>query len=202
MVTETGARRARQITSSPGNSERPDWPPRPGTKIALYLPEAANPEHQYLVEVEDLDGSMLTLTAPAGVDAEFERTKPEVKLLFPGHRWGWGYDAELVHYERVPTYLWKLRIARGPVPVERRDSERVPHKKIVMLRFSGHSVPAHMLDRSQFGMRCITGRGVPVDVGHRVTVEVEPRSGDVITDALVVWRRLNVNGLELGLMIG
>ncbi len=202
MVTETGSSRARHVASTDHDADRPDWPPRPGTKIALYLPDAANPEHQYLVGIEDLDGSMLTVTAPAGVDPEFERTDPEVKLLLPGRRWGWGYDARLVHDERVANHLWRLRICRGPVPVERRDSERVPHKKIVMLRFSGRSVPAHMLDRSTYGMRCITGRGVPVDVGQRVTVEVDRNAGDVVTDALVVWRRLNANGLEFGLSIG
>lgn len=199
MVTEA-ARRARAIKSTPEDAERPEWPPRPGTKIALYLPDAPDPEHQYLVEVDDLEGTILTVTAPAGVDAELERRKPLVKLLFPGRRWGWGYDAELAASERVPTHLWRLRIQRGPVPVERRDSERVPHKKIVMLRFAGKSVPAHMLDRSTYGMRCITGRGVPVDVGNRITIEIDAKSGDVVHDALVVWRRLNVNGLEFGVM--
>ncbi len=201
MVTQAESRGARAIKSTPDDPERPEWPPRHGTKVALYLPDTPNPDHQYLVEVEDLEGMVLTVTAPAGIEPEFERTKPLVKLLFPGQRWGWGYDADLASYERVPTHLWRLKLSRGPVPVERRDSERVPHKKIVMLRVAAMSIPAHMLDRSAFGMRCVTGRGANIDVGNRVTVEVDAKNGDIVTGALVVWRRLQINGLEFGLSI-
>ncbi len=201
MVTQAGSRRGRAMKSTPDESERPEWPPRHGTKVALYLPDSANPDHQYLVEVEDLEGMVLTVTAPAGIEPDFERSKPVVKLLFPSGRWGWGYDAQLAAHERVPTHIWRLKLTRGPVPVERRDSERVPHKKIVMLRFVGKAVPAHMLDRSAGGMRCITGRGTVLDVGTRVTVEVDTTNGDIVNDALVVWSRLRINGLEIGLSI-
>jgi hypothetical protein len=201
MVTQAESRGARAIKSIPDDPERPEWPPRHGTKVALYLPDTANPDHQYLVEVEDLEGMVLTVTAPAGIESEFERTKPRVKLLFPGRRWGWGYDADLAAYERAPSHLWRLKLSRGPVPVERRDSERVPHKKIVMLRIESMAVPAHMLDRSAFGMRCVTGRGANIDVGNRVTVEIDAKNGDIVTGALVVWRRLQINGLEFGLSI-
>jgi hypothetical protein len=199
MALSTQPRRARDIKATPDEAERPEWPPRAGTKVALYLPDAADPEHQYLVEIDDLAGSVLSVSAPAGVDPDVERVGANVKILFPGRRWGWGYDAELVASDRVPTALWRLKITRGPVPVERRDSERVPHRQIVLVRNGGRSIPAHMLDRSTYGMRCITGKGSVIEVGQRVTVEVDAAAGDVVTEALVVWRRLATNGLEFGL---
>ena len=194
------SRRARGIAATPEDPERPNWPPKAGTKIALYLPEAPDPAHQYLVEVDDLHGSILAVTAPSGVEARLDDgATPAVKILFPGRRWSWGYDAELTEIDRLPVARWHLRIVRGPVPVERRDSERVAHREIVMVKQAGRNLPAHMLDRSEHGMRCITGRGNTVNMGDVVTVEVDVAAGDVVHGAEVVWRRLAINGLEFGL---
>jgi len=199
-ATNGESRRARGIAATPDERERPDWPPKAGTKIALYLPEAPDPEHQYLVEVDDLHGSILAVTAPSGVEARLEHgATPAVKILFPSRRWGWGYDAELTAIDRVPVARWHLHILRGPVPVERRDSERVAHRQIVMVKRAGKNLPAHMLDRSKHGMRCITGRGNTIDIGDVVTVEIDSAAGDVVHAAEVVWRRLALNGLEFGL---
>jgi hypothetical protein len=199
MGMSTEPRRARDIQATPEDADRPEWPPRAGTKVALYLPEAPDPEHEYLVAVDDLQSSVLSVTAPAGVDTQFERSLPTVKILFPGRRWSWGYDANLLAIERVPTGLWRLEITRGPVPVERRDSERVPHRTIVLLKHEGKSMPAHMLDRSDHGMRCITGRGADINVGDTLVAEVDAEAGDIVRRARVVWRRLAASGLEFGL---
>ncbi len=166
-------------------------------KIALYLPESQDPDRQHLVELDDLHGSLLTVRAPAGVD--IEASAQPVKVLFPGRRWGWGYDARLVATEHSPR-VWRLEIERGPVPVERRDSERVAHQQIVVVRCAGKLVPAQLLDRSRHGMRCVAGRAAAIIVGQRVVIEVDLEHGDIVRDAMVVWRRLSSNGLEFGVM--
>jgi hypothetical protein len=197
MVLST-ERRAREARAHP-DLERPEWPPRAGTKVALYLPDSSDPDHEYLVDVDDLHGSVLAVSAPAGFDTDFGESTPAVKMLFPGQRWGWGYDADLVAVDRPPAARWRLKITGGPVPVERRDSQRVPHRKIVLVRRAGKIIPAHMLDRSDHGMRCIAGRGAKIGTGEKLVVGVDPENGDIVYDAVVVWRRLLDSGLEFGL---
>lgn len=164
-------------------------------KVAVYVSDSRDPQRQYLVELEDLDGPALTVRAPAGIDVE--AAGQFVKVLFPGRRHGWGYDTRLVACE---PGLWRLAVERGPVPVERRDSERTAHRQIVVVRVDDRTVPAHLLDRSTHGMRCVAGRGAPILLGSRVTVEVDPESGDVVRGGVVVWRRLASYGLEFGVM--
>lgn len=180
------------------DEERPEWPPRGGTKLAIYLPGSFD-EHS--TEVVGLDGTTLVTAAPSGTGPDVE-TGIEVKLLFPGKHWSWGYDGVLLAVERYPSALWHTRLTRGPVAVERRESLRLPQHRIVVLRPPGRMIPAHMLDRSATGMRGVAGRGVDLATDDIVEVEVDADTGDVISGARVMWRRLSPRGLEFGLYFG
>jgi len=192
-----------------GSAEVPEWPPRAGTKVGLYLPEGADPDHEYLVEVDDLhrpraageatEDQILAVTAPTGVVIDTGGPPTPAKLLFPGPQLGWGYDAEVVAVDPGSRPAWRLRIVCGPVPVERRDSQRVPHRAIVLIRRAGKVIPAHMLDRSDHGMRCIAGRGARIGTGEKVDIGIDVAANDIIDGAIVAWRRMTDSGLEFGL---
>lgn len=165
--------------------------------MCVYLPDSARPEREFACTVIDFQGEALALEPSLALDGETLRQGAGLKLLFPGEAYGWGYDAVLDAIERLPSRTWRMRLTRGPVPVERREWARVATRTIVVVRSRGLVIPAHMLDRSDRGMRLIAGRAVRLDRGQRVDVEIS--EDDSVSQAEVMWRRMALTGLEFGL---
>lgn len=170
------------------------WPPRSGTRCTVYLPDSST-EHRS--EVIDVSGTELLLTPPLGADRARVEPGAGLKLLFPGRGLPIGVDAVLLEAPRSPQVPWMLEVADGPIPVERREHERVPCHQLVVIRVGDRMIPAHMLDRSLQGMRCAAGRGVQLNVDDLIDVEVGEH--ETVRGARVVWQRLGARGLEFGL---
>lgn len=170
------------------------WPPRAGTRCTVYLPDSLT-DHRS--EIVGMSGTELLITPPIGADRGQIAPGNGLKLLFPGRGLPIGVDAVLLETPRSPHVPWMLDVAGGPIPVERREDERVPCHQLVVIRVGDRMIPAHMLDRSLHGMRCAAGRGVQLNVDDRIDVEVDGH--DTLRDARIVWQRLAARGLEFGL---
>ena len=175
----------------------PAWPPALGQAVSLYLPDTDEPEREHHCTVIELAGDHPVLEPGRSLDTLEAAKGTAIKLLFPGERYSWGYDAALVAIERLPSRCWRMDLTHGPVAVERRDDDRVATREIVIVRSKSAVVPAHMLDRSERGMRVATGRAARIERGQRVSVEIG--ADDVVHDAEVVWKRPNSSGVEYGL---
>ncbi len=136
------------------------------------------------------------MTTHAG--APKTETGIDAKVFFSGNATGWGYDGDIVGAENGPVTRWQIQIRKGPIEVDRRESRRVPERTIVLLKCGDAVVPAHILDRSDLGMRCISGRGAGIDIGKTVTVKTETIQGLFGVEGAVVWRRPTPHGIEYG----
>lgn len=146
--------------------------PEVNAQVALVL--ARMPERTFVSRVEDVRGRAVVVSAPTedGRRPVLVEAGEDVELQWRSEQGHYRLRATVTATQSTPLPSWTMAPRGEPVAEQRRETFRLPLRRIARLQVAGMPVDAELLDISEEGVRCRAPKRPAVHVGQAVTLRL------------------------------